>query len=83
MRRLLAILALTIASVGCNQLDHDGATEAFRDCLQRNGVEVERLNVRVDGIGQIESIELTVLTEGAVAYEPTIRLACTEEVNRR
>lgn len=83
MRKLLPVLALAVASLGCTEPDHAEATEAFRECLQRHGVEAESLSVRVDGNGQIESIELTILSEGDVAYEPAIRLACTDEVNSR
>jgi hypothetical protein len=38
------------------------------------------VNVELDDDGTVRTIALGILSEGDVAYEPTVRLACTEEV---
>src|SRR5690606_6329833 len=69
--------------VGCGgetPLDAAEATARFGECLDRNGVSYEDLEVEMDGDGTVGTISVGILSEGDVAYEPAIRLACTEEV---
>ena len=76
---ILVCLALVLAS--CSEVpDSQRATEIFADCLQRNGVEVQDLEVTLNADRSVGSISATVVSEGDVPYEPTIRIACTEEV---
>ena len=60
--------------------DSERATELFADCLQRNGVEVQDLEVTLDEDGSIAGISAEIVSEGDVAYEPTVPLACPQEV---
>lgn len=76
---LLLICAFFVTS--CSKTpDSQRATEIFADCLQRNGVEAQNLQVTVDADGSVGGISLTIVSEGDVPYEPTVRLACTQEV---
>jgi hypothetical protein len=52
----------------------------FADCLQRNGVAVQDLEVTLEADGSVGNISATIVSEGDVPYEPTVRLACTQEV---
>ncbi len=74
------LLVLLLAVSACSPPDSDVATERFADCLVRHGVEVERLTVTVGTDGSVEGIEAVVLSEGDLAYEPVVRLACTAEI---
>lgn len=65
----------------CSDVPDSGrATEVFADCLERNGIEVQDLEVTLNTDGSVGSISATIISEGEVAYEPTVRIACTEEV---
>lgn len=69
--------------VGCggeSPLDAAEATATFGECLDRNEVVYEDLEVELDADGKVETLAVAILSEGDVAYEPAIRLACTEEV---
>ncbi|HSJ36211.1 MAG TPA: hypothetical protein VLB85_14260 [Acidimicrobiia bacterium] len=69
--------------VGCGgetPLDAAEATARFAECLDRNEVVYENLEVELDADGTVGTISVGILSEGEVAYEPAIRLACTEEV---
>lgn len=69
--------------VGCSgetPLDSAEATARFGECLDRNGVVYEDLEVELDADGTGWTISAGILSEGDVAYEPAIRLACTEEL---
>lgn len=75
----LARSFLVLAS--CSDVPDSGrATEIFADCLERNGVEVQELEVTLKADGSVGNISATIVSEGDVPYEPTIRMACTEEV---
>lgn len=82
-RLILTAAALIITSACSNNLDADEATAIFSDCLARNGIEAGNVDITLDSSGTIDSLSVVVLGEGDVAYEPTIRLACTEEVENR
>ncbi|HUF15366.1 MAG TPA: hypothetical protein VMQ46_05725 [Acidimicrobiia bacterium] len=70
---------LVLAS--CSDIpDSQRATEIFADCLERNGVEVDDLEVTLNADGSVGDISATIVSEGDVPYEPTIRIACTQEV---
>jgi hypothetical protein len=56
------------------------ATARFVDCLERNGIEADGVSVTLDADGGVATIEAQIVSEGDVAYEPAIRLACTAEV---
>lgn len=76
---LLLLCAVFVAS--CSRTpDSQRATEIFADCLQRNGVEAQNLQVTVDADGSVGGISLTIVSEGDTPYEPAVRLACTQEV---
>ena len=49
----------------------------FVDCLKRNGVVAQDVEVTLDADSSVASIGAR--QEGDVAYEPSVRLACTEE----
>lgn len=75
----LLILAIFVVSCQAGPSSED-ATATFADCLERNGIVAEDVQVTVGDDGAIEGIEARILEEGAAAYEPAIRLACTAEV---
>lgn len=79
LKNLAAIAALAAFIVGCQVLDTDEASKIFADCLERNGIEAEDVVVTMDG-DTVGEISVVILSEGAVAYEPALREACTEEV---
>ncbi|HXV71421.1 MAG TPA: hypothetical protein VEB69_08470 [Acidimicrobiia bacterium] len=74
------VIALSLSLFACSPPDSGRATEIFADCLQRNGVEAEDVEVVLNSDGSVGSISARIVSEGGVAYEPTVRLACTEEV---
>lgn len=80
----VVILILTCFSLvlgSCSESpDSETATETFAACLERNGIDVEDLEVSLNADGSVATIAATILSEGDVPYEPTVRLACTEEV---
>jgi hypothetical protein len=76
----LSVLALASACSGAPSPDPARATATFAECLERNGVVAEDVNVELNDDGTVRTIALGILSEGDVAYEPTVRLACTEEV---
>jgi hypothetical protein len=57
------------------------ATMRFAECLERNGIVAEELDVKLAADGSIEGISAVIVDEGDAPYEPTVRLACTEEVD--
>lgn len=73
------VMSLSVVSCGSNP-DNAKASETFADCLHRNGIEAQGVEVTVGSDGTVESISLTIISEGEVAYEPALRLSCTEEV---
>ncbi len=79
--RSFVVIALSLTLTSCTTApDDDEATSTFADCLERNGVEAESVEVTLNSDGSVASISANILSEGDVAYEPIIRLACTEEV---
>lgn len=77
---MLFVVASILVLTSCSRApDSERATEVFADCLERNHVEVEDVEVVLNEDGSVGSISATVLSEGEVPYEPTVRLACTEE----
>jgi len=77
----LFVLCSIFVLASCADVPDSGrATEVFADCLERNGVEVQDLEVTLDADGSVGSISATIISEREVAYEPTVRMACTEEV---
>lgn len=84
-KKLTMVLAAAAALmlVGCGDepaLDAAEATAKFGECLDRNEVVYEGLEVELDADGSLASLAVQILSEGEVAYEPAVRLACTEEV---
>ena len=79
MRKLVNTPALATAGVACQATDTAKASDRFTDCLQRNGVEAEDVEV-VMSDGVVESLTLVVVDEGEARYEPTVRLVCTLEL---
>ena len=78
---MLFVVCFSLLFASCSSApDSRRATEVFAECLERNGVEVRDLEVTLDADGLVGSISATIISEGDVSYEPTIRLACTEEV---
>lgn len=76
---LVVCSVLVLAS--CSDVPDSGrATEIFADCLERNDVEVQDLEVTLNADGSVGSISATIMNEGAVPYEPAVRMACTEDV---
>lgn len=82
LRSVAACAIIGIAVLGCQGQDSDTATSAFVECLERNGVVAEDVEVTMSG-GSIEGISLLIVSEGDVPYEPTVRLACSEEVENQ
>lgn len=78
----LAVLAITpILLASCATAPDDAeATRIFSDCLTRNGIDAESVEVTMGTEGYVEGISLVINGEGSVAYEPTVRLLCTHEV---
>lgn len=78
---ILILICFSLVLGSCSETPDSGtATETFAACLERNGVDVEDLEVSLNADGSIAGIAATILSEGDVPYEPTVRLACTEEV---
>ncbi|MGB7861356.1 MAG: hypothetical protein WBM90_12730 [Acidimicrobiia bacterium] len=77
----LASLVMIVPVVSCSTTpDNEKASETFADCLDRNGVIAEGVEVTVGSNGKVEGISLRILSEGDIGYEPALRLSCTEEV---
>lgn len=84
-QNIWAVISFLVCSslvlVSCSDVpDSPSATDIFADCLQRNGVEVQDLEVTLNEDSSVGSISATIVSEGDVPYEPTVRIACTEEV---
>jgi len=84
-RHIWAVISFLVCSslvlVSCSDIpDSRRATDIFADCLQRNGVEVQDLEVTLNADSSVGSISATIVSEDDVPYEPTVRMACTEEV---
>lgn len=77
---LLSVIVLASACSGAPTPDSAQATAQFAECLERNGVVAEDVEVELDDDGTVRTIALGVLSEGEVAYEPIVRLACTQEI---
>jgi len=77
---LVFVCSLLVLASCSGAQDSERATEIFAECLERNGVDVQDLEVTLDADGSVGGISATILSEGDVSYEPTVRLACTEEV---
>ena len=77
---LLIVCSLLLLASCSSDPDPQRATEIFADCLERNGVEVQDLEVTLNADGSVGSISATIVSESDVPYEPTVRLSCTEEV---
>lgn len=71
-------LLLLAACDGTPAAERAGRT--FAECLERNGIVAEEVEVALGADGSIEGISAVILDEGDVPYEPTVRMACTEEV---
>lgn len=71
---------MLVSCGGNSPLDAAEASARFGECLDRNGVTYQNLVVELDTDGTVGTISVTILSEGDVAYEPAIRLACTEEL---
>lgn len=82
LRSTLALMALVFALVSCQGLDSDQATAIFADCLRRNGVEAQDVAVTMSG-DSVEGVSAVIISEGDVPYEPSVREACTEEVENQ
>lgn len=78
----VGIAAVALGLAGCQGLDSDAASVRFADCLERNGVQAEDVVVTMRA-GSVEGVSLVIVSEGDVAYEPTVRLLCTEEVENQ
>ena len=82
--RLSTILFFVLLVGACQSApSSDEATATFADCLQRNGITAEDVAVTMGSDGVIEGIAAVIISEGDVAYEPTLREACTEEVEQQ
>lgn len=80
-RRLIAAAAAVLILAACELApDSAGATTSFVECLERNGIVAEEVSVTLANDGSVEGIEAVIVEEGDVPYDPTVRLACTEEV---
>lgn len=83
-KKLSTVLAAgaVVMMVGCGEPAFDAAeaTAKFGECLERNEVVYEDLDVELGTDGTLETLGVKILSEGDVAYEPVIRLACTAEV---
>lgn len=79
---MICLVLSSLVLVSCSDVPgSQRATEMFGDCLQRNGVEAQDVEVTLNPDGSVEGISATILSESDVPYEPAIRLACTEEVD--
>jgi len=79
-RRSVAVLVSALVLVSCGRPDNGRALEVFADCLRRNGVEAEDVELTLNSDGSVAEVSVTIISEGGVAYEPAVRLACIEEV---
>ena len=80
---VVGLLLIAVPSCGGSVLDDDEATAAFVQCLERNGVEARDVRVTLDSDGTVSGIEAVIISETGAAYEPAVRLACTQEVEDR
>lgn len=82
--RLPTILFFVLLVGACQSAPSpDEATAMFADCLQRNGITAEDVSVTMGSDGLVEGVVAVIISEGDVAYEPTLREACTEEVEQQ
>lgn len=77
---LAAGAALLLVGCGGPPLDAAEATASFVESLERNRVVAETVEVELDDDGKVETLAVVILSEDDVAYEPAVRLACTEDV---
>jgi hypothetical protein len=79
-KAFVGIAVLAVGLVACEGgLDSDEASAIFADCLERNGIEAQNVEVTISD-GTVEDISLGILSEGEIPYEPVVRLQCTDEV---
>jgi hypothetical protein len=78
--RWLAVLVAAVVLFSCARPDNERAAEVFGDCLRRNGVEAVDVELALNSDGSVAEVSATIISEGDLTYEPTVRLACTKEV---
>ncbi|HSJ27211.1 MAG TPA: hypothetical protein VLB67_03310 [Acidimicrobiia bacterium] len=76
---LALLLAAALALTGCQNAPRDVSAD-FDDCLTRHGVVTQDVEATLGSDGTIETLSVVIVSEGDVAYEPALRLACTAEV---
>lgn len=79
-RRVLAAAMLVLFLGACSKPDSARATEIYADCLERNGIEAEGVEVKLNSDGTVASISERWLTEVDTDFAVTVRLGCTAEV---
>lgn len=81
MRSKALAAATLIALLGaCSEPDPARATKIYVDCLERNGIEAEGVEVTLNADGSVASISERWLTEVDTAFAVTVRAGCTAEV---
>lgn len=83
---LITTVALVIVATGCTDdqnVDTEQATSVFIECLDRNGIEARDVRITLNEDGTVATIEAEILNEADVAYEPAVRIGCTQEVESR
>jgi hypothetical protein len=76
----VVVLVLAVVLVACTHPDDGRASDVFAECLRRNDVVAEGVEVTLNSDGSVAEVSATIISEGGVTYEPAVRLACTEEV---
>ncbi len=84
----VAILVMVLAlATGCTTTPtpdpealSNRAVTLFQDCFSRNHVQAENVKVEVSADGHVRTLSAQIVGEGDVAFEPQVRLACTQEV---
>ena len=80
-RRIVTGAAAILILAACELApDASSATTTFVECLERNEIVAEDVNVTLADDGSVEGVEAVIVDEGEAAYEPAVRLACIEEV---
>ena len=80
---LVAFAVALMTLVGCQSgLDSNEATRIFAECLERNGIEAQDVEVTITD-GRVEGVSAAILSESDAAYEPVVRMLCIDEVENQ
>ena len=77
--RSIVVALLSLSIVSCGAPNDERATKVFADCLRRNGIVAEGVEVTMGRDGKVGGYAATVVSEGNVAFDDLVP-GCIEEV---